>query len=65
MSRIARLSYLSAAEPPTIVSASIGNPAANCAIPSQTAFVVRVLMTYPRAMTCIQVPVSEIALPII
>ena len=63
--RIFRLSNRSAAEPPIMVSARVGTPAAKLAIPRRIALFVSVLMTHPWAMTCIQVPVSEIAEPMI
>ena len=61
--RILRLSKRSAAEPPTIVSASAGNPPQRFTIPSIRAEFVSQVMTHHCAITCIQVPVSEIALP--
>ena len=65
ISRILRLSNLSAAEPPSIVNASIGKPAQRFTNPSIKAEVVSVAITQPCAITCIHVPVSEIALPMI
>src|SRR2546430_8260909 len=50
----------SAVDPPTIVSASIGKPEQRFTTPSIRAEVVSVVMTHPCAITCIQVPVSEI-----
>ena len=53
----------SAAEPPNMVRKIIGRPAAKLTIPSMIALSVRVLITQPWAMICIQVPVSEIEVP--
>ncbi len=61
--RILRLSKRSASEPPNMVRKIIGNPAAKLTIPSMIALFVRVLITQPWAMICIQVPVSEIEVP--
>jgi len=63
INKILRLSNLSAVEPPIIVRASIGNPAQSWTNPSINAEVVSVAITQPWVITCIQVPVSEIALP--
>ena len=63
ISKILRLSNLSAVQPPTIVSANIGSPEQSCANPSMKAEVVSVVMTQACAITCIHVPVSEIAEP--
>lgn len=62
--RILRLSKRSAADPPSMVRKIIGKPAAKLTIPSMIALFVRVLMTQPWAMICIQVPVSEMEVPI-
>ena len=61
--RILRLSKRSATDPPNMVRKIIGNPAAKLTIPSMIALSVRVLMTQPCAITCIQVPVSEMEVP--
>ena len=41
----------------------IGKPAAKLTMPSMIALSVSVLMTQPWAMICIQVPVSEMEVP--
>ena len=46
-----------------MVSASVGMPAAKFTMPSMSAWFVSELITQPCAITCIQVPVSEIAEP--
>ena len=61
--RIFRLSNRSAAEPPIIVSTSVGKPAARFTIPSMIALFGQRAMTQPCAITCIHVPVSEMSEP--
>ena len=61
--RIRRLSKRSAIEPPNMVRKIMGRPAAKLTMPSMIALSVSVLITQPCAMICIQVPVSEIEVP--
>jgi hypothetical protein len=46
-----------------MVKASVGRPAAKLTRPSTSARSVSELSTHPCAITCIQVPVSEMAEP--
>jgi hypothetical protein len=65
INKILRLSNRSAADPPTIVNASIGKPEQRFTKPSMSAEVVSAVITQSCAITCIHVPVSEMALPMI
>ena len=63
VTRMRRLSNLSATVPPYIVRASMGMALVKLTRPSMIALLVRPVITQLCAMVCIQVPVMEMVSP--